>query len=75
MPQRKRVPSAITQNMRAEKKEHPWMTQALLRKVAKDHVAHKGSGERVIVERTVMVPVPAKKKRAPVDTTPWFLRL
>jgi hypothetical protein len=72
---RKSSRSAIEQNMRLEKKKHPWASQAILRKIAKDHVSNKGSGERIIIERTVTVPVPAKKRRAPVDNRPWFERL
>jgi hypothetical protein len=72
----RKVSKAVKQDYAKERKEHPWASPSILRRIAKDHVKHTGEGNaRIIVERTVMIPVASKKKKRPVIQVPWYNRL
>ena len=62
-------------DMMKEKKEHPWLTPAQLRRVSEDHARHhEGAGTpKVIVERTVLVgSAKPKRKHHPRQQPEWF---
>lgn len=61
----------LTMSARQEKREHPWATMAMARRIAADHSRKSGDGGRVIVERTVYVPVSRKRKRIPPRSDWW----
>jgi hypothetical protein len=52
-----------------ERKEHPKFTLPQLRQIVKDH--HGRPGERVVVERTIILPV-ARKHKKPVPRADWW---
>jgi hypothetical protein len=52
-----------------ERKEHPKFTTSQIRQIVKDH--HGKPGERIVVERTIVLPI-AKKHHKPAPRADWW---
>jgi hypothetical protein len=52
-----------------ERKEHPKFTATQIRQIVRDH--HARPGERVVVERTIVLPV-TKKHRKTLPRSDWW---
>jgi hypothetical protein len=52
-----------------ERKEHPKFTATQIRQIVRDH--HGQPGERVVIERTIVLPI-TKKRKPPAPRQDWW---